>query len=96
MTEDRQRYLAMAKARGMTHDQIVAAVKLHRERTGDSLHEALEAIATGRMATRLSYVELVKQLEIAIAWIEEESNEYKPTAAEILPQLRDALARARS
>lgn len=96
MSTERQGYLAMAKARGMTFEQVVAAVKLHRERTGDSLYEALEAVATGHMSERLSYVELVKQLETAVAWIEEEPNEYKPTAAEILPQLRDALARARS
>lgn len=93
---DTQNYMKQIQARGHTYEEAVRLIKLHRERTGDSLHEALEAVATGHMSTRLSYVELVKQLETAVAWIEEEPNEYKPTAAEILPQLRDALARTRS
>lgn len=91
----REEYISMANARGLSGDRLIAAIKLHRERTGDSLHEALEAVATGNESRRASYSELVKELETAVAWIEEPPNEHKPTAVEILPQLRAALARSR-
>ena len=37
--------------------------------------------------------ELLKELQTAVAWIEDDS-EYRPTADEILPQLRAAIAEA--